>query len=142
MTHPVLSAMPSRLRVAALAIGVGLLLWLPFEDTNVNAVLLFSATICGWWVVRFLAGLPASAEKVAWRHALPGTLGGLAVSPLAILLMAVKTGLHGHPSPDFTPEQLHVVLASTPAWMAAGFLLGLGGGLCRAYREPENARSS
>lgn len=141
MIRSVSSVTPRYLRLVALAIGAGLLLWLPFEDTNVNAVLLFSVSICGWWVARFLVGIPGSAEKAIRRHALLGALGGLAVSPLALLLMAVKTGLHGHPSPDFSPEQLQAVLGSIAGWVAAGFLLGLGIGLWRARRGAVDARS-
>ena len=141
MTARVLPPAPRWLRMTALAIGVSLLLWLPFEDTSVNSVLVFAAAISGWWALRFLVDAPASGGKTKRRLVLLGALAGLAISPIAFLLMAVKTGLHGHPSPDFAPEQLHAVLISTPAWIAAGILLGLGSGLWRANRRAEDARS-
>jgi hypothetical protein len=59
-------------------------------------------------------------------YPLAGLLSGLAVTPLALLLMAFKSGVHGHGLPDFTPNQVTLVLLSTPAWAAAGLLVGLG----------------
>lgn len=130
-----------RLRVIALGIGVALLLWLPFEDPGVNAALAFSAVISGWWAVRFLVLAPAGRRKMILRHVSFGAFAGMMVSPLALLLMAMKTGLHGHSSPDFTVDQLQSVLASTPAWILSGVLLGFGSGLWRLHREAADAHS-
>ena len=129
-----------QLRVVAWLIGVALFLWLPFEDTGVEAVLVFSALISGWWAIRLLAGDAPNEQKIILRHVSLGTLAGLVVSPLALLLMGLKTGLHGHPVADFTVDQIQSILASTPAWILAGLILGLGGGLWQASRSALDAQ--
>jgi hypothetical protein len=134
------SVVHRRLRLVALAIGVGVILWLPFEDTGVNGVLAFSVLICGWWAARSLLNAPISEGSLIRRHVFFAALAGLGVSPLALLLMALKTGLHSHPSPDYSPEQLGAVLVSTPVWVLASVLLGVGSGLWRVNRGAEDAR--
>jgi hypothetical protein len=126
------------MELIAIALGVALLLWLPFEDSGIDVVLAFSTLICGWCALRFLLSIPPGRENWLRRYVFAGALAGLAVSPLAFLLMALKTGLHGHPSPDFTVGQLREVLASTPLWLLAGLLLGFGSGLWRATRRAED----
>jgi hypothetical protein len=142
MTPPASFPVMHWLRMVALVIGAGLFLWLPFEDTGINTVLFFAILICSWWAVRFLVFAPAPAGTRLRRHVVVATLAGLFVSPVAIFLMVVKTGLHAHASPDFTPEQLQAALLSTPVWILAGFFLGLGSGLWREHRGTENAPSS
>jgi hypothetical protein len=116
------------LRLAALLLGVLLLLWLPVEDTDEVHVLVASAAVSAWLALRYLVSLPGPAKRLG-RHILVGTLAGLAVTPLALFLMAFKTGLHGHESPDFTAEQIYFVIYRTPIWGFAGLLLGLGSGM-------------
>jgi hypothetical protein len=43
--------------------------------------------------------------------------------------MIFKMGLHGHPNPDFTPEQLLEIFYRTPVFILAGLLIGSGIGL-------------
>jgi hypothetical protein len=45
--------------------------------------------------------------------------------------MVFKSGLHGHPSPDFTPAQAAAVLARAPYFALGGFLLGIAAGIFR-----------
>lgn len=119
---------PGWLRLAALLLGVFLLLWLPVEDTNEIQVLVASAAVSAWLALRYLVRLPGSAKSLG-KHILVGMLAGFAVTPLALFLMAFKTGLHGHESPDFTAEQIYFVISRTPVWGFAGLLLGLGSGM-------------
>jgi hypothetical protein len=49
---------------------------------------------------------------------------GLAVVPLALLLMGIKNGLHAHAQPEYTPQQILSVLRSLPVWSLAGLLAG------------------
>jgi hypothetical protein len=119
---------PAWLRLAALLLGVLLLLWLPVEDTGEIQVLVAAAAVSAWLAVRYLVSLPAPVKNPA-KHILVGTLAGLAITPLALFLMAFKTGLHGHESPDFTSEQIYFVISRTPLWGFAGLLLGLGSGM-------------
>ena len=113
------------LRLAALILGIFLLLWLPVEDTDEIQVLVAAAAVSAWLALRYLLSQTGSAKSLG-KHILVGTLAGLAVTPLALFLMAFKTGLHGHDSPDFTAEQIYFVIYRTPLWGFAGLLLGLG----------------
>lgn len=125
---------PARwLRLSALFLGLGLLAWLPVEEASERPVLVFAALLAFWGAARLLAGR-AAEEGWCWhhlwrRHALVGALGGLAVAPLAVLLMAFKSGLHGHGAPDFTPSQLQSILLRAPYAAASDLLLGLGSAL-------------
>jgi hypothetical protein len=137
--------MPLLLRFTALIIAVAIILWLPIEDVGVNAALIFALLISAWLFARFLIFPVASSKASLSRnrevdrkqedahglgfiisHIIIGTLSGAAVSPLTLLLMAFKSGLHAHGQPDFTLSQMAAVLARTPVWALAGFLMGLG----------------
>lgn len=128
-TNPAGSNSPTWLRFLAFLLGVYLLLWLPVEDGNVTRVLFSAAAVNAWLALRYIVRLPASAKNGLIRHLLVGLLAGLAVTPMALFLMAFKTGIHGHESPDFTAEQILAVIYGTPIWGCAGLLLGLGNGL-------------
>jgi hypothetical protein len=136
------------LRFTALIIAVAIILWLPIEDVGVHYVLVFAILISAWLAARFF---PVSTFPIAWsnregrnreagrrfiiKHIIIGTLSGVAVSPLALLLMAFKSGLHGHGQPDFTLSQMAAVLARTPVWALAGFLTALGIAIARLARR-------
>lgn len=122
------------LRLTALLLGVVILLWISFEDRSESVVLLLSAAICAWWAVRLLVGRPSGRNIVLIRHIIVWTLAGLAIAPLAILLMAFKSGIHGHGTPDFTVRQIQSVLLGTPFLAVGGLLLGVGSALWRFAR--------
>jgi hypothetical protein len=123
---------PLWLRLAALLLGIALLLWLPLEDVSVNWVLFFAGAINLWWAVRFLAARSSTnSNRLIVHYLWVGTIAGLAVPPLAVLLMVFKSGVHGHGFSDFFPDQLQAVLLRTPAWGGAGFFLSLGSALWR-----------
>lgn len=119
-------------RLAGLALGALSLLWLPAEDVHAGMPLGLAAGYCAW-------GAWALWARRGWRGGRLVALGaatGLAAAPLAAVLMVFKSGLHAHGFPDFGPRQLLEMLATTPAWAAAG---GLAGGLAawRLNRQPK-----
>lgn len=118
-----------RLRILALVVGGGLLFWLPVEDLSENWAILFAILISTLAVLALLTRLHPIGGRPWLVASLAGALAGLAVTPLALFLMAFKSGLHGHHLPDFTPAQVTSVLQRTPIWIAAGLLIGLGVGL-------------
>ena len=124
---------PLWFKLSALAWGILVLFWLPVEDLDLRWVILFAAALCALAAVRF--SLPTTtAGQVSrpwWTAPLTGALAGACVAPLAVLLMVIKTGLHGHTSPDFTPDQVISVLYRAPYWAAGGLLVGLGFALLR-----------
>lgn len=122
------------MRLLALVLGIALLLWLPIEDVSEQSVVLFAALVSVWLTLRYLISVQPGVPHYFLRHLLAGALAGLAVIPLALFLMALKTGLHGHNAPDFTFEQMQVVVYRTPIWILVGLLSGLGVALLRLAR--------
>ena len=98
-------------------------------------VVIISAAICIWAALWILVKPVKSNKKIILRHSLVGISAGLAVAPIAILLMALKSGIHGHGTPDFTVAQMQAVLTRTPFFALSGLLVGLGSGLYRLARE-------
>lgn len=135
------STTPIWYRISALIVGIAWLIWLSIEDLSERWVLLFSVTICVLLAVRFLIYYSAQRSKNEDKYSqnreqrsarrflfypLVGALTGLAVTPVAIFLMALKTGLHGHFAPEFTSAQVFIVLVRTPIWIVGGLLIGVG----------------
>ena len=135
------STTPIWYRISALIVGIAWLIWLSIEDLSERWVLLFSVTICVLLAVRFIIYYSAQRSKNEDKYPqnkeqrsarrflfcpLVGVLTGLAVTPVAIFLMALKTGLHGHFAPEFTSAQVFIVLVRTPIWIVGGLLIGVG----------------
>ena len=119
-----------RWRILSLVLGFALFFWLPIEDLNASLVAIFAIAICSLAVVRILLTIQILPGSKRWLfYPLGGTIAGAAVTLVSVLLMAFKSGLHGHGSPDFTPDQVISLLQLTPLWSAAGFLIGLGTGI-------------
>ena len=116
-------------RLIAFAIGF-CLIWMSFEDTNERWVIFF-ALLAAALVTAFL--LEKYQERLIswWLYTLLGCLGGILVTLAAILLMSIKTGLHSHSSPEYTPEQFTSVILRTPVWMLVGFLTGTAVGILK-----------
>jgi hypothetical protein len=122
------------MRLLALALGIALLLWLPIEDVSEQSVVVFAALVSAWLALRYWLTVQPGEIRYWLRYLLVGALTGLLVTPLALFLMALKTGLHGHNIPDFTLEQMQAVFYRTPIWVFVGLLFGLGVALLRLAR--------
>lgn len=115
-------------------LGILVLAWLPFEDHSPLGALTLAAGMCAWLAVRALR-TPLQSNRQVWgRYALVGALAGLGVAPLALLLMAVKTGLHAHATPDYTAVQLQSTIGRILIFGVSGLLVGLGGAAWRLGR--------
>ncbi len=129
--HP---RLPVWLRISFIFLGLFILLWLPVEDRSVVVVLLISGGVSILGLLAFLNLQQqrwATAEetgggkkKILWVP-LAGLLTGAAVTLAAIALMALKTGMHGHGAPDYSPEQVSLVLRAAPLWMCVGLIFGV-----------------
>ena len=126
MTDTGLSTTRRWLRWLALILAIAPISWLPVEDLSVRNATLFAVLISSWFAVRFLLPIHPGERYFYLRYLLVGSVAGLAVTPLALFLMSVKTGLHGHSAPDFYVEQLLTLLYQTPIWVMVGLLFGLG----------------
>jgi hypothetical protein len=112
--------------MSALALGILGIFWLPVEDLDDHYAVLFAAAICTLLAARWVVSLSAQKRPRFILYIFIGSLAGLAVSPLAVLLMTFKIGLHSHPVPDFTFAQITAVALRAPIWTMGGGLIGLG----------------
>jgi hypothetical protein len=121
------------LRLLSILAGVLLLGWLPFEDGRLTWVLVFAGVLCALGAGFVL--INKKAPEIRTRDILlAGLLAGLMITPVALFLMAFKSGIHDHGTPDFTLSQAFWVILRTPFWTAAGVLIGLGAVQLRAAR--------
>ena len=80
--------------------------------------------------------MPVKNDKqLLLRHAVVGVGAGLLLTPLAIILMALKTGIHGHGTPDFTVGQMQDIPSRMPYFALSGLLVGAGSGLWRVTKR-------
>lgn len=109
------------------------LVWLPFEDTQIWTTVILASAACLW-----LAGSRVGLGRVAaattrgapaaqpwWRAAALGAAFGAAIPLIALILMAFKSGAHGHGFADFTSRQLWQLVELLPLTLALGCILGL-----------------
>jgi hypothetical protein len=112
-----------RLKNLAFLLGLSVLAWLPFEDSHEAPAMILAGLIALLGAASYLSQTRLTARP-AWMHPLSGLAAGMAVAPLALLLMGIKNGLHAHAQPEYTPQQLLAVLYSLPVWSLAGLLVG------------------
>lgn len=122
---------PLWLRTIGILIGFLCFIWLPIEDTNIVILVGLAVAICAWLATRILL----QCEVLLVLHILIGAVAGAAVIPTALLLMAIKGGLHDHGFADFLPLQVRQVLAGFPFWILSGLLFGLIIGVLRRNRK-------
>lgn len=114
-------------RLAWAVTGLAGFLWLGLEDQGLGTVFAVASLACsaiGLTVLRRRDRGPAWAIVV-------GLLSGSAVPLAATLLMFLKVSLHGHPTPDFTLEDIRAALGRTPLWALAGLLAGTAATILR-----------
>ena len=129
------------LKLARLLLGVYFVAWVSLEGNlaRVVALALGVALVgAGHGVQRTLGG--RRLTPAAWL-ALAATLGlliGGGTALLALLFMAVKSGLHAH-GPEFSLAEIGWLLAHLPWWTAGGGLAGLGLGLMALVKRGDNS---
>ncbi len=123
------------LRLSGLLLGLAILIWLSIEDQSELLVLVFSGAICIWIASRLLLNPPQSDQQLILRHGIVGIGAGLLLAPLAVLLMAIKSGIHGHSNPEFSAAQIQSVILRTPYFILSGFLIALGIGIWRLVKR-------
>lgn len=119
-------------RIAWAVAGLVWFVWLGAEDRGPATAIGVSVVLATAW------GLSTAREaltRAPWRLPLVGLAAGSAVGPLAALLMLIKTSIHAHPVPDFTPEDLRAAISRLPLWAGVGLLLGVAGVLLAAARR-------
>ena len=111
--------------------GVYVVVWATLESglwATVFAAVLTAITLSGHLFNKFLRGRTLSPVVGLLIMAGSGALIGLGSALIALIFMAIKTGLHAH-GPEFSPLELNWVFQQIPLWTLAGLLGGLGLGL-------------
>lgn len=117
------------IRFLAILLGTALLFWLPFEDTNETMAILFAYIISVWLIAALLLRNKHRSPFPIFYFIFAGILAGAIVTPLILSLMVFKTGLHAHPVPDYSYEQIISIIRRTPIWLTSGFFIGTGLGI-------------
>lgn len=111
-----------RFRILEIALGIAIIIWLPFEDTDTGPALLMAipaAALLGANVLHAVRGRTLLSFIGA------GLFSGLSITPIAAGLMLIKIGLHSHSgSPDFALQDFSQVFGRTLYLGAAGLCIG------------------
>lgn len=114
------------LRAAYFTLGVGLLFWLPIEDTTPETPFVFSAGFVTLAAIhRWIRSVEPPYKRIWTRYPASGMILGITIPLLTVCLMIFKNGMHAHGFPDFSPSDLAGVIGSTPWSAFAGGLCGL-----------------
>ena len=108
--------------------------WIALEGSLLRVSLLaglLALVLLGRLWQRFAAG--HTLRLAAWLALCGGSglLWGAGSAVLALLLMAVKTGLHAH-GPEFSVAEINWMVDQMPVWGGLGLVVGLGLGLLAA----------
>jgi hypothetical protein len=129
------------LRIATVLVALYAVVWISLEG-NMGRLLLLAAGLSligvGYAVQRLLGGRTLSKRRWIITSAGIGFLVALSTGLLALLLTALKTGLHSH-GREFSGEQVDWLFRQIVIWASAGALAGLGLGLLTADRHLRKA---
>lgn len=123
------STISLRLRLITIGLTIALFIWFPVEDESETILILFAISFCTLFAVTLLKSSKNQLRTSLRTYILVGILAGAAVSPTALLFMALKTGLHAHPVPDYSKFQIMSVIKQTPIWIISGLLVSIGFGI-------------
>lgn len=126
---------PLWLRYATIVVGIAVLVWLPFEDASTFWIILLSALVSLILILRAGFRWRHWVLSSPWRVLILAAMGGLAVAPISIVMIILKSGVHIHDAADFTGEQIISLLLRAPFWMLGSVLIGLGIVLWRSFRS-------
>lgn len=134
------SSIPLRMRISAIFFGMAFFLWLPLEDSNETIVIFFAFSIAVWLALALLRRKNTLTSLPIHYFILTGILAGAAVTPLTLLLMAFKTGLHAHTVSDYSYQQIISIIYRTPIWVVGGVFISMGLGIWVKNRpiQPES----
>jgi putative flippase GtrA len=130
------SSSPLWLRFLAIGVGILILLWLPIEDTSEIPAITIALIICGLLALRFLFGDQSQPSFI--RMTFLSALAGIAIIPMSLFLIAFKSGIHSHDTPEFPVEQIMAVLQRTPYFAIGGLLIGLGSSVWLISKKKNN----
>lgn len=122
------------LRWLTIVMGLYALVWISLEGALWQVIVMgFGTTLVGighLWR-RWLAGRRVPVGVWLGTTAVTGLLLGSGGGVLALVFMAVKTGLHAH-GPEFTAGEIIWVWSRLPLWGLIGLLVGTAVGFLSA----------
>jgi hypothetical protein len=116
-------------RFLAIFLGIAIILWIPFEDSSEIPAILFGFFISTGLMGALLTRFKHPSLFTTINIVIAGILTGASITPLILLLMVLKVGLHAHPLPDYSYEQFISIINRTPIWFISGLLAGIGFGI-------------
>ena len=116
-------------RVLSILLGIAILFWFQLEDSSENLAILFAYFISTWLVGALFMRLKNPSHFTIINIVFAGILTGTTITPLILLFMVLKIGLHAHLIPDYSYEQFISIINRTPIWFTSGFLAGMGFGI-------------
>lgn len=126
------------LRIVTFMLGAVFLFWLPIENDRIWMPTMIAFAVSLLWAFWInISRTIRTVKDIVWQMWI-GIFSALTVTPMTVLLIFFKSGLHNHDVPDFTPEQILFILQRTPLWAGVGLLIGLGSGIGRIARDPKN----
>ena len=119
------------LKWLTIIVGLYAVVWLSLEGAVAQVIALAvgaAVLAAGYLTQRLIGGRELSLGQWLLFAGALGAFMGLACGLLALTLMAIKTGLHGH-GPEFTALQIEWLVGQIPLWTLSGVIAGLGLGL-------------
>lgn len=119
------------LKWLTLIVIVYAVVWISLEGVLGQVLVLAGGLIlvgAAYLVQRLLRGRRVQPASWLFFCALAGLMLGAFSVLLVLLLMSIKTGLHGH-GPEFAPSEVTWVIDQWLLWAAAGMIAGLGLGV-------------
>ena len=108
--------------------------WIALEGSLLRVMVLaigVTLVTLGYGLQRYVGGQELSLRVWLALAAGIGLAAGVGSGALAILFMALKSGLHAH-GPEFTPAEVNWVASRLVGWAVGGVLGGAGVGLLLA----------
>lgn len=119
------------LKWLTILVGLYAVVWLSLEGAPGQVIALavgLAMLGAGYLTQRLLGGRELAASQWLLFAGALGAATGLAGALLTLVLIAIKTGLHGH-GPEFTTSQIEWIVGQIPLWTVTGTIAGLGVGL-------------
>ena len=119
------------LKPFTMLLGLAFFIWLALEgDLRYVLTLGSMAVAVGWGqaLQRLLGGRQLRLWRFLALMVASGAVAGLVTNLVVLILMAVKTGVHGH-GPEFNQTEIDWVIAQLAPWLLIATLIGLGIGL-------------
>jgi len=122
------------LKAATVLLALYAVVWITLEGDLLRVVALalgVTLVVLGHGVQRYVGGRGFSLWAWLALAAGLGLAAGAGSGVLALLFMALKTGLHAH-GPEFTATEINWVASRLAGWAAGGLFAGLGLGMLLA----------